>query len=378
MNELVLPRYGRASVADVLPSIAAHLGLAAAGVPALDLPSANRYVVVLVDGLGHQLLQRALALAPWCADRIGGSAVLTATVPSTTATSLTSLGTGRPPGQHGVVGYAFRDRVGGEVFNALTWNTAAVPEQVQCCPTWFEQLGAAGHQVTAVVPQRFDGSGLTRAALRGQVVSAMVDESDEQDRITRTVAASRQGSHSLVYVYERMLDHTGHALGVAHDAWGQQLSRIDAFLGRLREALDDDVVMLVTGDHGMVDVPTERRIILEEHPELLQGLAALAGEGRFRQLYTDHPDGVAERWAELLGDRAWVRRRDEALDQGWFGENPDPAVTGRIGDVVVAMRQDWALMSTTLPGELGLVGMHGSLTAAEMLVPLLVDAGGQG
>lgn len=371
----LLPRWRESTLADLLPSLAAHLGLPEAGVPSIDLPHSQRYVLVLVDGLGHEVLQQALAIAPYCASLFGDAARLSVTVPSTTATSLTSLGTGLTPAEHGIVGYSFRDPYTGVVFNSLQWNTPTEAELLQQRTTWFERLTAAGHASHAVVPVRFDGSGLTRSALRGQVVSGLLREDDEDDLVARTVAASRAGERSLVYVYERMLDHTGHAHGVNHPYWRSQLVRIDAMLERLRDELDDDVVLLVTGDHGMVDVPEERKIILENHPELTEGVDQIGGEGRFRQLYTSDPQSVAQRWAEWLGERAWVRTRSQAIAEGWFGADPTPDVAGRIGDVVAAMREDWAVMSLTLPGEMGLVGMHGSMTSAEMLVPLLIDEG---
>jgi len=102
-------------------------------------------------------------------------------------------------------------------------------------------------------------------------------------------------------------------------------------------------------------------------------LDALAGEGRFRQLYVDHEpvSAVAARWADRLGAKAWVRTRDEAIDAGWFGP-VDPDLIERWGHVLVAMRTDWAVMTRQFPRELSLVGMHGSLTEDEMMVPLLV------
>ena len=127
----------------------------------------------------------------------------------------------------------------------------------------------------------------------------------------------------------------------------------------------------------MVDIPQDRRIVLEDHADLTQGLEALGGEGRLRQLYTPDPAGMVRRWTGRLGERAWIRTREQAVAQGWFGPEPDPALTDRIGDVVVAMRERWAVMARSLPGEWGLVGMHGSLTPDEMRVPLLVAEGGQ-
>ena len=132
--------------------------------------------------------------------------------------------------------------------------------------------------------------------------------------------------------------------------------------------------LIVTGDHGMVDIAAEHQIVAEDEPVLMAGVSALAGEGRFRQLYVDEdrPEVVARRWQERLGDLAWVRTRDEAIADGWFGVVDDQLLE-RWGHVLVAMREDWAVMTRQFPRELTLIGMHGSLTPDEMYVPLFVD-----
>lgn len=130
--------------------------------------------------------------------------------------------------------------------------------------------------------------------------------------------------------------------------------------------------MVIIGDHGMVNVPADNRLIVEDEPELLADVTAFAGEGRLRQLMTPRPDEVARRWRDRLGRRAWVRTREQATAEGWFSE-VSPRLAGRFGDVLVAMADDGAVMTRTLPRELQLIGMHGSLTEAEMVVPLLVD-----
>lgn len=370
--DLVVPTYGRGALADLLPAVAAHLGVSGFTSDEVGLPASDRYVVLLVDGLGWNLLRSALASAPFFAALVGGARPITVGVPSTTATSLTSLGTGLAPGCHGTAGYMFRDPSSGVIFNALTWNIDASPREFQPQPTVLEQAAAAGVAVASVLPARFEGSGLTESGLRGGVFHGVADERDVDARVREAVAASRRGARSLVYCYERELDHTGHSLGVASRAWLAQLRRIDAFADRLRCELGDDVVLIVTGDHGMVDVPPERQVIVEDQPGLLADLTGFGGEGRFRQLYTTRPDVVSRRWRDRLGESAWVHTRDEAVDLGWFGEMR-PEYAERFGDVVVAMRADWAVMTRTLPRELALVGQHGSLTPAEMLVPLLAD-----
>ncbi|SEQ78974.1 alkaline phosphatase family protein [Microlunatus flavus] len=370
-----MPAYGRSTLADLLPSVGHHLGVDGYEADVLGLPAANRYVVLLVDGLGRQLLEAAADRAPWLAGHLG-TTHLTSGVPATTATSLTSLGTGLPPGRHGVVGITSRVPTTGEVLNALTWESDLVPEAYQPHPTVFERAAAAGVRVTSVGLQRFARTGLTQAALRGPDFVPFPQEKDTQLRIDLLADAASRGQRTLVYAYERELDHTGHAKGCGSAAWGEQLARVDAMIARLRDALPSDVVLLVTGDHGMVDVPTDQRLVIEDEPELAAGVSVVTGEARFRHLYVDRDDpaAVARRWRSRLGAGAWVRTRDEAVDEGWFGPVSDE-VLPRYGDVVAAPSGDWAFMTRTFPQEMELVGMHASLTAAEMVVPLVVATG---
>lgn len=370
----VLPAYGSGSLADLMPSIGAHLGVPGCPVDVLGLPTASRSVVVLVDGLGWNLVRRSVREVPYLAGLLGDAAPITAGVPSTTVTSLTSLGTGLPPGQHGMVGYTSRVPDTGEILNALTWESDLVARAFQPRPTFFERAAAAGVAVSSVGLGRFQGSGLTEAALRGADFVAFEHERAEEERIGLVVAAAARGERSLVYAYERQLDHVGHVHGADSEDWLRQLIRVDAMCARLRDALPDDVALVITGDHGMVDVPAAHMIVAEDEPELLAGVSALAGEGRFRQLYVDGgpAEPVAARWRDRLGDQAWVRTRDEAVDEGWFGPVADD-LRERYGHVLVAMRGTWAVMTRQYPRELSLVGMHGSLTEAEMLVPLFLD-----
>ena len=371
----VLPAYGRSTLADLLPSVGHHLGVPGYDVDVLGLPAASRYVVFLVDGLGHELLVGAAEHAPWLSVRLG-ERPFTSGVPSTTVTSLTSLGTGLPPGQHGLVGITARVPSTGEVLNALSWESKLLPEVYQPNPTVFERAAAAGVRVSSVGLQRFARTGLTQAALRGPSFVPFPTEKDTQLRIDLLADAASRGSRTLVYAYERELDHAGHVHGCGSQVWRDRLRRINDMLARLRDALPSDVVLVVTGDHGMVDVPTDRRLVIEEEPELAAGVSLVAGEARFRHLYVDRdsPAAVARRWRDRLGTRAWVRTRDEAVDEGWFGPVAEE-VRERYGHVVAAPTGSWAFLTRAYPQEMELVGMHASLTSVEMRVPLVVDTG---
>lgn len=376
MNDPVIPDYGRSTLSDLLPGIGAHLGVRGATDP-LGLPAADRYVVLLVDGLGWEQLLASTQHAPYLSGLAGAGRTITSGVPSTTATSITSLGTGLVPGQHGIAGYSFRYPPTGRVLNVLLWEPGLSGLDVQPQLTYFERLAGAGVRTASIGPTRFAGSGLTTVALRDPGFLGVEDEWDHDLRVELAAWASAAGSRSMVYVYERHLDHAGHTFGVASDDWRFHLGRIDLMARGLRRALPPDVVLIITGDHGMVDIPGKKhRIVVEDEPGLLAEVDLVAGEGRLRQLYCrrDARAGVAGRWRDRLGERAWVRTRDEAIDEGWFG-TVNPRLADRFGDVLVAMRTPDAVMTRQQPKEMSLVGMHGSLTAAEMVVPLLIDTG---
>jgi predicted AlkP superfamily pyrophosphatase or phosphodiesterase len=365
-----VPAYGTSTLADLLPSVAGAIGQPGFD-NVLELPSADRYVVLLVDGLGYELLCRHTPTAPLLGGLLtrNGSRPITVGAPSTTATSITSLGTGLTPGQHGVAGYTFR--YAGALLNALLWAPGLHGLDVQPQLTMFERLAKAGVYCATVTPARFRGSGLTSCALRGAHFFGYADDSPTAWRVEYAARAAQSADRSLVYLYERDLDHTGHKLGVASPQWQAQLSRVNDLVAQLRDELPRDVRLIVTGDHGMVDVPGHARLTIEAEPDLAAGVQLVGGEGRFRQLYTTQPEAVAQRYRDRVGERAWVLTRAEAIDAGWFGPVPS-RLAERFGDVLVAMADDGALMTTTQPNELGLVGMHGSLTPAELTVPVLV------
>ena len=365
------PAYGDRSLADVLPAIARALGAPIEDeVGGLDLPDAPSYVLFLVDGMGAELLRRHGHAAPYLSSLLAGGQTGTAGVPSTTATSLTSLGTGLVPGSHGLVGFTARVPGTDRLLNHLWWDKRVDPLDWQPHPTAFGRLAGAGVHVTSVNKREFDGSGLTVASQRG---ATYVGADRVGERIAAAVTAART-EPSLTYVYDPDLDWTGHKFGVASTQWLQQLAMLDAQAEQLREVLPAATRLVVVADHGMVDSPEDARLDVDEVPEMRDGVALLGGEARFRHVYCSAGavDDVATTWRSVLGSTATVVTRQEAVDEGWFGA-VDARVLPRLGDVMVACHGDSAIVSTVdFPYEKSLVGLHGSLTRTEMLIPILV------
>lgn len=371
--------YGANSLASVLPSVAASLGVhAPEGRALIDLPRRRRAVVVLVDGLGSRLLARRGGHAPFLRSLLPTARTLTSGFPSTTATSMGTFGTGLPPGAHGLVGFEVLDPAAGRTFNELSWQDGPDPRAWQPAPTVFERAAAAGVQVTMIGPGYFDGSGLTTAALRGARFRAGRSLAERVDQSVAALGAAGPASTagSLVYLYWGDVDKVGHAHGCGSWQWGDELEATDRELARLAAQLPGDTALYVTADHGMVDVPFEHRIDLAHDVELARGVHLVGGEPRAPQLYCV-PGAVADvvaTWRERLGETAWVLPREQAERLGWFGA-VSPGVRPRIGDVVVAMHGSQAVVDSRVhrPELLSLYGLHGSLSPDEVEIPLLAQ-----
>jgi hypothetical protein len=367
-GEPLLPGYGRSTLADLSRSVLASLGVPGED-NALGLPAVRRVCLLVVDGLGWDLLRAHRSAAPFLAGLMETGCWLAAGFPSTTVTSLGSLGTGRPPGQHGLLGYQVRIPTG-QLLNALRWDKNVDPVAWQPGSTIFERAAAAGIGAFRVAAGAFRQTGLSTAAMRGadyhpaETLGALVASS------ATALASVPRG---LVMVYTGDLDSTGHAWGCTSPAWRFQLAHVDRLAEQLAGALPAGTALHITADHGMVDVPPSRRTDADLIPALREGVAVLGGEGRARHVYAvaGASADVLAAWQATLGDNAWTVSRGEAIEAGWFGP-VEPAMADRIGDVVAAARGLSAVVATvTEPRESRLIGMHGSLTPSEQRVPLL-------
>jgi len=366
----LMPRYGESALPDLATSLLAALGVPAEANP-LDLPPAGKICLLVVDGMGWELLRQFPAAAPFLSELAMTGAPLTAGFPSTTVTSLTSLGTGLPPGQHGMLGYQVAVPGHGTLLNALHWDDRVDPVVWQPAPTIFERAARAGVAALRVAHSSFRKSGLSTASMRGadyrsaNTLGALV---------SHTAAALAGDGPALAMVYTGDLDATGHMYGCGSDAWRYQLGHADKLAEQLAGALPPGTALYITADHGMTDVPADKRADADALPELREGVRLLGGEPRARHVYAA-PGAAADvlaSWRETLGSRAWVASRDEAIAAGWFGP-VDPRWAARIGDVVAASAGCSAIVATAAePRESALVGMHGSLTSADQLVPLLI------
>jgi type I phosphodiesterase/nucleotide pyrophosphatase len=334
---------------------------------ALGLPSRRRVVVLVVDGLGDEALSARAGHARTLAGP--GRTRLATGCPTTTAAALTTLSTGVDPGVHGVVAFSALDPGADRVVNQLRGFDTELPDGWQRSRTVFERAVEEGVAALAVGPRHYATSGFTREVLRG---ARYVGARTIEERLEAAFGALRTAGRGVAYCYVPELDVAAHRDGWGAAAWTDLLERVDGAVRDAARALRPGETLLVTADHGMVDVPESAHVVLDDLG-LLAGVRHLAGEPRLVHVHLDpdaEPEEAAARWSEALGGAADVLDRRSAVEAGWFGKVA-PEVLPRIGDLLVASRGRGAVYATADAPARGMVGQHGAWTTAERFVPLV-------
>jgi hypothetical protein len=360
----IVPDYAGANVRGIVPAL---LGPAdwSSGLPAWMpslLADARQIVLLVLDGLGWDQLQERTALAPTIAGLAGGR--ITTVAPTTTSTALSSIATGLTPGEHGLIGY--RIVIGGEVMNVLRWAVDGEDRRRVHPPADVQRFpGFLGHAIPIVSPIELCATAFSEAHMRGAVPVGVRATSSIAVEVGRLL---RDGER-FVHAYYGGVDKVAHERGFGpfYDA---ELRAADRLVGDVLDELPPGAALLVTADHGQVHIGDN---IVSPPPGLLDLCALQSGEGRFRWLHARR--GAAgellaaarERFSEV----AWVRSRDELVEGGWFGPTVAPDIANRLGDVALVAHADISFDDPDDSGPYRLVCRHGSMTAAEVYVPLL-------
>ncbi|HYZ99695.1 MAG TPA: alkaline phosphatase family protein [Acidimicrobiales bacterium] len=361
VDELLLPDYDGACVTNVVPALLGPPEDAPAWLPAAAT-DARQVVLFVLDGMGWNQLGLRRPLAPTLTAMAGGP--ITTVVPSTTSTALTSITTGLPPGEHGIVGY--RMAVHGEVLNVLRWTTAAGDAHQSLPPAKIQTIAPfLGERPPVVTRAEYRRSGFTGAHLdpaRFWGYRTMATMVTEVERLLRS-------SEPFVYAYYDGLDKVAHEYGLG-EHYDAELAWIDQVVDRIVSRLPSGAALVVIADHGQIETGDHVRQLASG---VLTHCSMQSGEGRFRWLHArpGRARALGEAAAEFHGADAWVMTRDEILDAGWLGPVVTEAARSRLGDVALVARTDVAFYDPDDTGPYELIGRHGSLTPAEMLVPLL-------
>jgi hypothetical protein len=361
-DQPIFPDYSGANVRAIVPTLLAPSRSADRGWMPGPVREARQVVILVLDGLGWEQFVEFGEHMPTLATFEGGS--ITTVVPSTTATALTSITTGLTPGEHGLVGY--RMDVGGEILNVLRWATEAGDARRKHEPRRVQPFAPfMGEPVPVVTKADFERTAFTEAHLRGGRLVGWRAASS----VAVTVGQLLRAGEPLIYAYYDGIDKIAHERGFG-PFYEAELRSADDVVEQVRAQLTDDAALLVTADHGQVDVGTNTRDLAADVAKLTRNLS---GEGRFRWLHArpGAGDELLEAALASHGDVAWVMSREELIDGGWFGSVVSPPIAARFGDVALITKAPISFVDAADSGPYPLVCRHGSLTSAEMLVPLL-------
>ena len=329
------------------------------------ISEATQVVLFVVDGLGSLQLEQYLTYLPNLSKLVGTT--VTSVAPTTTATALMSIASALTPIDHGVVGY--RMRLGKQqVFNSLQWrcrdnatNRRATPSKVARNNPFL------GLDVSVISKFSYAGTGFTRAYL---------GEAPAKDfRFLSTMVAKVKDSLAsgapFVYCYYEGVDSVAHEYGLSN-YYFEELRFLDFLIGELLNTLPYGASLVLTADHGQVEV-LDAPIVLNDELEEITLLKS--GEGRFRWLHVDkkNVEKALDIAHEQYDDIAWVVERDEALESGLFGPNWNSRGqnAARFGNLALIAKADVAFFDAHDSGPMELVCRHGSLTDNELIVPLV-------
>jgi Type I phosphodiesterase / nucleotide pyrophosphatase len=362
--EPLIPDYAGACVRGIVPALLGP-GDWSTSLPSwmpAPVASAGQVVLLVLDGLGWEQLQDRGDLMPTLLAMSGGP--ITTVAPTTTATALSSIATGLTPAEHGLLGY--RMLLGGEVINVLRWTSSSGDRRRAQPPRDVQPFAAfLGHQVPVISPADLEGTGFTEGHLRGSRPVGYRATSAISVEVGRQLAAGER----FVYAYYGGVDKTAHERGFG-DYYDAELRAADRLVGDILDALVPGAVLLITADHGQVHVGDQ---IVEPPAELLDMVAMQSGEGRFRWWHARHGCGhdLAKAAEESYEDLAWVVTREQVIDEHWFGPSIAAPMAARLGDVALVPFAPVSFRDPNDSGPFELICRHGSLTPAEVLVPLL-------
>ncbi len=367
--EPLLPDWDGPCLHGVVPALLSRLGgpggePAPAWLPDPVAEAAGQIVLLVVDGLGAEQLRERPTLTPVLSSGSGG--IITSVAPSTTACALTTLVTGRTPAEHGVVGY--RVALDGDVMNVLQWTVGGADARTRVRAPEFQPcppFPGATEPVPVVTRYDYGPTGFTAAHLG----RAPLHRWHTPAGLVTAVRELADAGTPFTYAYYEGIDRVAHAEGLGQ-YYDDELRAADRLVGDVLDALPPGVVLVVTADHGQVEVGANVEVL---GPEIMEDVTLISGEGRFRWLHVrpGATGGVADTATALHGDTAWVRTKEQIIEDGWLGGVPGPRVSARLGDVALVPFEPIAFLDPADTGEQRLRARHGSLTEAEMLVPLL-------
>ncbi len=296
-------------------------------------------------------------------------------LPTTTAAGLASLAFAAPPAIHGALGYSVYIPEWDDRVNLLTGEDSRgqpVPENIlypRVSLTLFERLAESGIPSAVVSPDVFRHSGFSRWLYAGATYAGY-EMSHPLDAV-EVVASCLDHGYRFIWLYWPYIDQAAHVSGPTSQETDRALTVWDnayeaAFY---RWRAHQRVALLVTADHGMMDLDPRQAILRRDRRVAPLWVRRWAGERR--AITTEmEPDEVHA----LVGGIATVYDQQKLWGEGWYGGPPAKASwqsrtlrTLIIPQVGVQFQQDGLRDAATMKGG------HGAWTNDERQIPVIVQ-----
>ena len=372
-----LPDYNRSTL-SITASLLKFFGAKAdyPTLPEIDRALAEKdtraVVVILYDGMGENLLRRALPPDAFLVKN--DACAISAVFPSTTTAATTSLWTGLSPAEHGWLGWSLYFKEAGRTVDAFTNRDSFSGEPYAACNL------AETYMPLTLMYEKLKGRAETHAvfpfrsyAARGVDHAHVAGDAQDAARIIQSVA--REPGKKLIAYYDGEPDHTMHEKGVNSPETRQNFARLNRITEKLSRSLPDDALLIVTADHGLVDVTGE--VNLNRLPALMETLEALPSvERRAASFFVKaHKKAQFEReFKAACGEDFLLFTHDEVFEKRLLGQGTvHPKADDFIGDyLAVATGTRYFGFSTPASREFHLIGQHAGLTDDEMTVPVIL------
>ncbi|MGE5540682.1 MAG: alkaline phosphatase family protein [Bacillota bacterium] len=403
-GSFLYPYYGKYSLAELTQSLLGLFGVDT-GRPTLPFPlvtgnPVKHALLFFIDGLGWNHFTEQADFQPFFGHLRDRADVypLTTVFPATTPAALTTFHTGLTPEEHGLPEWTVYFEEIDQLVETLPFRqhlthgrdtlleNGGKDEMLYSGTTLYQQLADVGAKPYVFIFEDYADSAYARATQRGATIVPFHDAEELFAKLVKHLIDATERSYFFVYWSE--VDSTEHTFGPGSPEHYAALSHLslmfeELFFSRLPSEMGDDILFLLTSDHGQSAIRNEDIIYLNEYVDLERNYAKSAsgkpiypsGSPHDVFLFIDPPyvDAAVSLLSRELAGKALVLSTEEALRRNLFGfTTATDRFRRRIGNVLILPYEGYHVWYRHMPQMyFGQRGIHGGLARDEMLVPLV-------
>jgi len=367
-ENIFLPDYEK-SILGIPNSILAHYGAKPhhATLSVLDEKLSNNYknvVLFVLDGMGIDALK---VHAPDGFLMENCAAQISSIYPCTTTSALTTLETGLTPIEHSWLGWSMYFKEIDKCVDLYTGNESGTERPASDRSIAWEVIGTDDlySQIVRANP--------SIECCRVSPFSEKYRTQTNEDVCNHIEMLCRKDGRKYIYAYHFQPDTDMHYNGCYCERTKANIVLFDKQIEQLAAKLTD-TLLIVTADHGMVDVVD---LVIDDFPEISECLAVpISREPRSLTFFIkpEFKGLFPERWERQFGHDYILMTASEVLEKGFFGSGiPHERARDFLGDYVAFATGDKALWYNDEKGEGKLFkACHAGLRHEEMIVPLII------